>query len=179
MAGTGGIRRGVQKRLLKELVDCEKNQESGQHVQLSPLADDDLSEWMAILVPQSPSLYEGGTFEMAISITPGYPIEPPRFKFVTRLCHPNVHARSGEICLDVLKSEWSPAWTLHAACLAVLVLLDNPDPTSPLNCDAGNLLRANDLRGYSSLVRMTTMLHATKNESGRPSNAPEAGGMGD
>ena len=29
-----------------------------------------------------------------------------------------------------------------------------PAPDSPLNCDAGNLLRAGDERGYNSLARM-------------------------
>lgn len=30
-------------------------------------------------------------------------------------------------------------------------------PDSPLNCDAGNLLRAGDIRGYNALARMYTM----------------------
>lgn len=30
-------------------------------------------------------------------------------------------------------------------------------PDSPLNCDAGNLLRGGDLRGYNSLARMYTL----------------------
>ncbi len=33
-------------------------------------------------------------------------------------------------------------------------------PDSPLNCDAGNLLRARDTRGYNSLARMYTIEHA-------------------
>jgi peroxin-4 len=43
--------------------------------------------------------------------------------------------------LDILKKEWSPAWGLQAACRAVLALLSDPDAESPLNCDAGNMLR--------------------------------------
>lgn len=93
-----------------------------------------------------------------------YPIQPPHFRFVTPVCHPNVHAATGEICLDVLKEEWSPAWTLHAAALAILVLLDNPDATSPLNCDAGNLLRSGDRRAYESLVRVCTSLYASASQ---------------
>lgn len=158
------MRHGIQKRLLKELIDSQNSHGNDHHVQLFATSEQDLTTWYAILKPQSPSIYEGGTFKIAISIAEQYPIEPPRFKFVTPIFHPNVHGKTGEICLDVLKAEWSPAWTLHAACLAVLVLLDNPDATSPLNCDAGNLLREDDIRGYKSLARVYTQLHATDME---------------
>lgn len=30
-------------------------------------------------------------------------------------------------------------------------------PDSPLNCDAGNLLRGGDIRGYNALARMYTL----------------------
>jgi peroxin-4 len=45
--------------------------------------------------------------------------------------------QTGEVCLDLLKTAWSPVWTLQSACLAVAVLLTQPEPDSPLNCDAG------------------------------------------
>jgi peroxin-4 len=37
---------------------------------------------------------------------------------------------------------------------AVVALMHDPAPDSPLNCDAGNLLRAGDVVGYTSLARM-------------------------
>jgi peroxin-4 len=61
---------------------------------------------------------------------------------------------TGEICLDILKNHWTPAWSLSLACQALLVLLSNPEPSSPLNCDAGNLLRCKDFRGFSSLSKI-------------------------
>ncbi len=61
---------------------------------------------------------------------------------------------TGEICLDILKNHWTPAWSLSLACQALIVLLANPEPGSPLNCDAGNLLRCKDFRGFSSLGKI-------------------------
>ncbi len=43
---------------------------------------------------------------------------------------------------------------------AVLALMSDAAPDSPLNCDAGNLLRGRDARGYASLARMYTLEHA-------------------
>lgn len=74
-----------------------------------------------------------------------------------QIFHPNVHFRQGDICLDILKKEWSPAWGLQAACRAVLALLSDPDPTSPLNCDAGNMLRQDaDVLAYESTAALYT-----------------------
>mmetsp|Transcript_60930 Transcript_60930/g.84745 ORF Transcript_60930/g.84745 Transcript_60930/m.84745 type:complete len:166 (+) Transcript_60930:105-602(+) len=155
--------KGSRKRLMKELVDSRAGtQGAADHVFLEPVDEHDLSQWTIVLTPEKGSLYESGQFKIAVTISDRYPIQPPLFRFLTPVCHPNVHATSGEICLDVLKDEWSPAWTLHAAALAILVLLDNPDPTSPLNCDAGNLLRSEDRRAYNSLVRTYTSLHASE-----------------
>ena len=39
-------------------------------------------------------------------------------------------------------------------------LLSHPEADSPLNCDCGNLIRSGDLRGYRSMARMYTALHA-------------------
>ena len=64
------------------------------------------------------------------------------------------------MCLDILQSEWSPAWTLESVCRAVLVLLTAPVADSPLNCDAGNLIRAGDMRGYHSMAAMYCALYA-------------------
>ena len=65
--------------------------------------------------------------------------------------------KTGEICLDILKKEWSPIWNLESAVRAVITLLAYPEAGSPLNCDAGNLIRAGDMVGFNSLARMYTI----------------------
>jgi peroxin-4 len=78
-----------------------------------------------------------------------------------QIFHPNVHFRTGDICLDILKKEWSPAWGLQAACRAVLALLSDPDPDRPLNCDAGNMLRGNaDVMAYEDTAAFYTVENA-------------------
>ncbi|KAI9034316.1 ubiquitin-conjugating enzyme/RWD-like protein [Hyaloraphidium curvatum] len=149
----------LQKRLLKELRDSQR-EPNDRIEELSPASDDDLQRWKAVIRGPEESPYAGGRFALAIEVPNNYPTAPPVMRFVTKVCHPNVHWKTGEICLDLLKTAWSPAWTLQSACLAVAVLLTQPEPDSPLNIDAANLLRCKDTVAYESLVRMYTLLFA-------------------
>lgn len=65
------------------------------------------------------------------------------------------------MCLDVLKSQWTPAWTLSSALTAVQAMLSDPEPDSPLNIDAANLVRCGDKSAYNDLIRYYTTIYAT------------------
>ena len=139
---------------MKELSRSGSSSSSG--VELAP-DESSIFRWVAALRGPEGTGYEGGTFHLDIQVPEEYPLAPPGVRFRTRVFHPNVHFKTGEVCLDILKQHWSPAWTLQSVCQAVLALLSSPEPDSPLNCDAGNLLRSGDERGFRSLARMYTI----------------------
>lgn len=113
-----------------------------------------MTRWTAWVAGPDGTPYAGCDFRLSIVVPDSYPLSPPAVTFATRVFHPNVHFRTGEVCVDILKAAWSPAWTLASVCHAVRALLAAPAPDSPLNCDAGNLLRAGDERGFASVARM-------------------------
>ena len=69
-----------------------------------------------------------------------------------------MHFETGEICLEVLKQDhWNVQWTLESVTRAIVNLLLNPNGDSPLNCDAGNAIRAGDILAFNSMARMYTV----------------------
>lgn len=148
----------ARTRLFKEYKELSRSKEN-TGITLIP-DETNIYSWKAVLEGPQDTPFEGGTFEVAITVPEQYPLVPPTMRYKTKIFHPNVHFKSGEICLDILKNAWSPAWTLHSTCQAILALMSDPAPDSPLNCDAGNLLRGGDVRGYNSLAKMYTMEHA-------------------
>lgn len=68
------------------------------------------------------------------------------------MVHANVALRGGEICLDLLKDKWTPAYTVLECVRAVRLLLSCPETDSPLNVDVAALLRQGDALGARRLV---------------------------
>jgi peroxin-4 len=146
------------KRLRKELQNLQKSPPDPD-IHLIPDADNIL-KWSALLRGPSDTPYEGGIFLLSVDCGSDYPLTPPSITFQTKTFHPNIHFRTGDVCLDILKKEWSPAWGIQAACRAILALLSDPDADSPLNCDAGNMIRGNDMLAYNSTARLYTVENA-------------------
>lgn len=61
-----------------------------------------------------------------------YPVSAPKCSFITPIWHPNISDR-GTICLDVLKHNWTPAMNTSNVVSCILLLLNNPEPSSPQN----------------------------------------------
>ena len=150
-------------RIMKEYKECQKNVNKSGEMKLFPKSEKDLFKWTAFIRGPSGTPYNDGVFELFIDIPKQYPMVAPKTIMKTKIFHPNIHHETGEICLDILKTEWSPVWTIEALCRAVIALLAAPDSSSPLNCDAGNVLRANDHKGYYYMANMYTIQYAKLN----------------
>lgn len=61
--------------------------------------------------------------------------------------------QTGEICLDLLKTSWTPAYTISSTIGAIHQLLAYPAPDSPLNTDIAALQRNGDTVGAEALIR--------------------------
>jgi len=146
-----------QGRIVKELAEAKKFKEP--NILLCNL-NDDVYTWKGYLFGPNDSPFKEGIFEIRLNLPKNYPMSPPKITFITKIFHPNINFDTGEVCLDILKEQWTPAWTLESACLAILDIMNHPNPDSPLNCDAGNLMRAGDLMGYNQLAHMYTLEHA-------------------
>ena len=148
-------------RLLKEYREVKSAKVPDPEITLTLADETDIFLWSAFLKGPAGTPYEGGSFELSLKCPSSYPLAPPKVTFVTPVFHPNVLFKTGEICLDILKPDaWTPAWTLNSVCRAVTALLSHPEADSPLNCDCGNLIRNNDMRGYRSVAKMYTSMHA-------------------
>merc|ERR1711972_542826 len=76
--------------------------------------------------------YEGGTYGLELFLPEGYPMEPPKVRFLIKIYHPNID-KLGRICLGVLKDKWSPALQIRTVLLSIQALLSAPEPSDPLD----------------------------------------------
>jgi ubiquitin-conjugating enzyme E2 E len=77
------------------------------------------------------SPYKDGVFFLDIQFPTDYPFKPPKVTFRTRIYHCNVNS-SGQICLDILKEQWSPALTISKVLLSICSLLTDANPVRVL-----------------------------------------------
>jgi ubiquitin-conjugating enzyme E2 D/E len=120
---------------------------------------DNLYTWDAMILGPTDSPYVGGMFKMEIHFPNDYPFKPPKVTFLTKIYHPNISS-AGNICLDILKDQWSPALTVTKVLLSICSLLTDPNPKDPLVPDiATQYMNSREL--YDATAREWTLRYAS------------------
>lgn len=124
----------------------------------------DMTQVEAVIEGPADTPYYGGRFRVKLVICKDFPHSPPKGFFITKIFHPNVSPKNGEICVNTLKKDWKSEMGLRHVLLTVKCLLIVPNPESALNEEAGKLLldRYDD---YCSRARLYTEIHANHLQS--------------
>jgi len=140
---------GAQQRLMSELKGLEK--EKWCNIEL---CDGSLFKWkIGLMVINPESAFDGGYFKAEMTFSDLYPYNPPTFKFLRPIFHPNIYP-DGKLCISILhapgedlqsgeqaEERWSPLQGVESVLRSVLLLLDDPEIASPANVDAGVMYR--------------------------------------
>jgi ubiquitin-conjugating enzyme E2 D/E len=142
-------------RLKKELEEIIMNPPTNCS---AGIVEDDMYNWQATITGPTGSPYDGGIFYLRIEFPLDYPFKPPKVLFITKIYHCNVNS-NGNICLDILKDQWSPALTISKVLLSICSLLDDQNPNDPLMIDIANLY-INDKEQFLENARTHTLRYA-------------------
>jgi ubiquitin-conjugating enzyme E2 R len=115
-----------------------------------------LFKWdIGLIVINPDSAFNGAYLKCEMSFTDKYPYSPPTFKFIRSIYHPNIYT-DGKVCISILHApgedeqsgelaseRWSSVQSVETVLRSILLLLDEPEISSPANVDAGILYRDN------------------------------------
>lgn len=119
--------------------------------------EEDLTDLQVTIEGPEGTPYAGGLFRMKLLLGKDFPASPPKGYFLTKIFHPNVGA-NGEICVNVLKRDWTAELGIRHVLLTIKCLLIHPNPESALNEEAGRLLLEN-YEEYAARARLLTEIH--------------------
>jgi len=125
------------KRINKEIIELQENPVT--NCSAGPINDSDIMHWQATIFGPEGTPYHNGVFNLEVKFPNEYPFKPPVIHFITPIYHCNIN-RSGGICLDILKDQWSPALTISKILLSICSLLAEPNPKDPLVPEIADLL---------------------------------------
>ncbi len=146
------------QRLNKELLDINNNPPTNCS---AGVIDDDIFHWQATIIGPEDTPYHNGVFELRIDFPQDYPFKPPNVVFTTKIFHCNINS-NGNICLDILKEQWSPALTISKVLLSICSLMNDQNPNDPLDSDAAELYLKNHNK-FNEQALLYTSLYASNN----------------
>jgi ubiquitin-protein ligase len=130
----------LTRRIQQELKEAGMNQNPSIQCGLKDPSDN--KKWWAIINGPEETPYHGFKLTLNITLSDNFPFSAPQVCFTANIWHPNV-GTDGRICLDILNSSWTPALKLSAVLLSISSLLNDPNPASPLNGEAGRQYTSN------------------------------------
>ena len=89
-------------------------------------------------------LWKGARYKFTVVVSPNYPHDPPKCHCDTQIYHPNIDLQ-GNVCLNILRADWKPVLGINAVILGLIFLFIEPNPNDPLNKEAAELMRANEV----------------------------------
>jgi len=135
-------------RIRKEIKDMLKSKDPNITANVD---GSDITHWRATIKGPKDTPYEGGVYNLRITLPQEYPFQPPKIMFDTKIYHCNISSQ-GHICLDILKDGWSPALTIEKTLLSLISLLEHPNPNDPLE---PNVAREMKVDGMTFLRKAT------------------------
>ena len=116
------------------------------------------------MIIQGPSdtPYEGGIFILELFLTKEYPMRPPKVRMLTPIWHPGID-KLGRICLDILKDKWTPALQISRVCLAIQLLLLNPEPIDdPIDSKVADIWKKDDEKEWNEKAKLRAREYTLK-----------------
>ncbi|XP_057544707.1 ubiquitin-conjugating enzyme E2 8-like [Amaranthus tricolor] len=145
----------AMKRIIKELQDIRRDPPTS--CSAGPVSEN-LYQWQATIIGPAVSPYAGGVFILTIHFPTDYPFKPPKIAFRTKVFHPNIN-NNGNICLDILRDQWSPALTISKVLLSICSLLTDPNPDDPLVPEIAHMYKK-DRTKYEATAQSWTHKYA-------------------
>jgi len=146
------------QRLKKEIRDIISNPPPG--ITAGPKSDKNIFERVATITGPADTPFEGGIFSLNIIFKNTYPYRPPVITFITPIYHCNINHK-GDICIDILKDNWSPSLTIDKVLLSISSLMASPNPDDPLIPEIANLYK-NNRPEYNRRAKEHTRKNAIK-----------------
>jgi len=117
----------------------------------------DLRVWRGFIL--GTGLYDGGVFDIKITLDRKFPFSPPKVRWLTKTFHPNISLQN-KVCVGVLGKDWVPTMSVAGVIEVLRNLLNFPNPASPLNSTAANLMKK-DMKKYEEEVKKHVKSNAT------------------
>lgn len=156
-----------KKRLENEFAliskdQCDKKDDKGF---IAWPIDDEYLEWEGEILGPKDTPYAEGKFPLKINIPEGYPHEPPEVYFTIPIYHPNIsrpldspNGVVSKICIDILKTNWSPALNISTLLVSIRNLFNDPNFDDPLNPEAVDHYNS-DKADYELKVKEVTRMN--------------------
>ena len=130
-----------QKRLITDYINARR-EGAACGFDIRPINPDDYEHYYILFTPIN-GVYKGQRYIIQLDTVwdkEKYPICRPKVKFINHCWHVNIGS-SGGICVTFLNSadQWVPSYTFTSIMQSIAVLFDEPNPSSPMNSEAGRL----------------------------------------